>query len=115
MKTALIIGIASALAAVPHPLFAQASGQNCPPGLAKKNPPCVPPGQARQCVTTADWLNRHRIGDRADDAQILSAIDDLPRLVGNEVYAILDDAIIRMDPETREILELIGLVAQVLN
>ncbi|MGI8610971.1 MAG: hypothetical protein ACR2KH_01650 [Sphingomicrobium sp.] len=21
-------------------------GANCPPGLAKKNPPCVPPGQA---------------------------------------------------------------------
>ena len=21
---------------------------NCPPGLAKKNPPCVPPGQAKK-------------------------------------------------------------------
>jgi hypothetical protein len=28
---------------------------NCPPGLAKKNPPCVPPGLAKQGVTYDEW------------------------------------------------------------
>ncbi len=28
---------------------------NCPPGLAKKNPPCVPPGLAKQGVTFDEW------------------------------------------------------------
>lgn len=31
---------------------------NCPPGLAKKDPPCVPPGLARQGVTAEEWLSR---------------------------------------------------------
>lgn len=45
------------------PLIAEAQGNgrngnplNCPPGLAKKNPPCVPPGLARQGITTQDYL-----------------------------------------------------------
>ena len=29
----------------------------CPPGLAKKNPPCVPPGLAKKGVTFEDWTN----------------------------------------------------------
>ena len=31
--------------------------RNCPPGLAKKNPPCVPPGLARDGVTYDEWVN----------------------------------------------------------
>ena len=92
-----------------------AARAHCPPGLAKKNPPCVPPGQARQGVSTQEWLARHRIGDIAEDPRILTDIDDLPRLISGEVYAILDDALIRMDPETREILELIRILNVVLN
>lgn len=30
---------------------------NCPPGLAKKDPPCVPPGLARQGVGFVDWAS----------------------------------------------------------
>ena len=30
---------------------------NCPPGLAKKNPPCVPPGLARDGVSYEDWVS----------------------------------------------------------
>lgn len=29
--------------------------RNCPPGLAKKDPPCVPPGLAKQGVTYDEW------------------------------------------------------------
>ncbi|UOA26898.1 transketolase [Pseudosulfitobacter sp. DSM 107133] len=30
---------------------------NCPPGLAKKDPPCVPPGLAKQGVTYDQWID----------------------------------------------------------
>lgn len=30
--------------------------RNCPPGLAKKDPPCVPPGLAKKGVTYDDWV-----------------------------------------------------------
>ena len=38
--------------------------RNCPPGLAKKNPPCVPPGLARDGVTYDEWVTYD--GDRLD-------------------------------------------------
>lgn len=31
--------------------------RNCPPGLAKKDPPCVPPGLAKKGVTYDDWAS----------------------------------------------------------
>ncbi|TGN55395.1 hypothetical protein E4L95_15105, partial [Paracoccus liaowanqingii] len=31
--------------------------RNCPPGLAKKDPPCVPPGLAQQGVTYSEWAS----------------------------------------------------------
>jgi len=30
--------------------------RNCPPGLAKKDPPCVPPGLAKKGVTYEEWV-----------------------------------------------------------
>ncbi|WP_251374043.1 hypothetical protein [Ponticoccus alexandrii] len=41
---------------------------NCPPGLAKKDPPCVPPGLARKGVTSDEWLGYD--ADRYDDIWI---------------------------------------------
>lgn len=38
---------ASALTGAPGPAAADPPG-GCPPGLAKKNPPCIPPGQAKK-------------------------------------------------------------------
>ena len=31
--------------------------RNCPPGLAKKDPPCVPPGLAKKGVTYDEWVS----------------------------------------------------------
>lgn len=31
--------------------------RNCPPGLAKKDPPCVPPGLAKEGVTYEQWVS----------------------------------------------------------
>jgi hypothetical protein len=46
---ALILAPALA-AAMLSPLPALAGGKGCPPGLAKKAVPCVPPGQAKKWV-----------------------------------------------------------------
>lgn len=60
---------------------AMAQSVGCPPGLAKKNQPCVPPGQAKKGVTTEEWLNRYRIGERVDPENV-RWIDDYSRLEG---------------------------------
>ncbi len=39
--------------------------RNCPPGLAKKDPPCVPPGLAKKGVTYDEWVAYD--ADRLDD------------------------------------------------
>lgn len=81
---------------------------DCPPGLAKKDPPCVPPGLARQGVTFED---RYNIGDILDDELLdhISELDryDLPALPEGQRYAIIDDTIVRLDAESDELLQLI--------
>ena len=78
---------------------------NCPPGLAKKNPPCVPPGQARK-------YNRGDViyGD-------YTIIGD-PRQYGlnrDQTYYRVGEYVYRVDRDTREVLDLIGAVARVLD
>lgn len=58
---------------------------NCPPGLAKKDPPCVPPGLARKGVTSEEWLGYN--ADRYDEIWIerrRSLLDayDIPEVDG---------------------------------
>ncbi|MEY8841273.1 hypothetical protein AB9K41_19770 [Cribrihabitans sp. XS_ASV171] len=77
---------------------------DCPPGLAKKDVPCVPPGQAK----------RYRVGEILPRDYVW--IDDPGRwgLNGNG-YVRLGDYVYRIDRETREVLNLIGAVADILN
>jgi hypothetical protein len=86
----------------------------CPPGLAKKNPPCVPPGQAKKGVTADDWQDRNRIGEIIDDDDFTYLDDylryDLPRLPAGQRYAIVDDRIVVIDNETYRILQLIRVL-----
>lgn len=111
---------AIALLLVSSPSFATTAlaQANCPPGLAKKNPPCVPPGQARQGVTTDQWLNRNAIGDRIseDDLLLLRALDpdrwrQLPRLPEDETYAVVDGGIVQLSRTSMQILRLIDIFA----
>ncbi len=86
---------------------ATAQPAHCPPGLAKKNPPCVPPGQARQGVTVG--------------AQLPSGVDyiilgeqDLRRLglspQPGSRYVVVDDTVFRIADATRKVLDAIGAV-----
>lgn len=78
---------------------------DCPPGLAKKNPPCLPPGQARKYDRGDVIYGDYRI------------IGDPERygLDRDQTYYRVGDYVYRVDRDTREVLDLIGAVARVLN
>lgn len=78
---------------------------DCPPGLAKKNPPCVPPGQARKYGRGDIIFGDYRI------------IRNPGRygLDPNETYYRVGDYVYRVNRDTREVLDLIGAIARVLN
>lgn len=88
-----------------------ADSKACPPGLAKKNPPCVPPGQAKKGVTTDQWLNRDQTGDLVQSSDLVYldefALYDLPVLPYGQRYAVIDDRIVVIAPESYRILQLI--------
>ena len=75
----------------------------CPPGLAKKNPPCVPPGQARSHgYRTGDLFDilRH---DRLKDPWNYGLLD-------SGLYYRFGNEFIRVDPETFIVLEFLKLL-----
>ena len=86
-----------------------APGYGCPPGLAKKNPPCMPPGQAKKLFG---------IGQRVPTGyQGLLGYNSLPynlrdyygrRLDPRSRYVYDQNYIYRVDPRTM-------LVQQILN
>lgn len=49
--------------------------RNCPPGLAKKDPPCVPPGLAKKGVTYDEWVSYDH--DRLDEIYLEQRLDYL--------------------------------------
>lgn len=93
--------------------LAKSFNGHCPPGLAKKNPPCIPPGQAKK------YAPRYHVGDRLPPGEYDRVYDHyryrLPRLRRGEVYYRIGDSIVRIDRETREILQLIEVVARATN
>ena len=85
------------------------AGYDCPPGLAKKNPPCVPPGQVRK----DDRRHYPRVGDvlRVGDYVVIRD----PRRLNLETrdgwrYYRDGDRAYRVDPETRKVLAVIELI-----
>lgn len=83
--------------------------QHCPPGLAKKNPPCVPPGQARK----ADERYLPRVGEVLRIADYVLVRD--PGQLNLEThtdwrYYRDGNRAYRVDSGTRKILAVIELV-----
>lgn len=77
--------------------------RDCPPGLAKKEPACIPPGQVDK-ILRSGW-----------DADRYVKIDDLDRYDlaapdGDWDYYVVDDAIVRVDRTTRDILGVVRLI-----
>lgn len=90
---------------------ADAQSKPCPPGLAKKNPPCVPPGLAKKGVTTRQYLShRYDIGDRLREDDEYSILDDwwefgLPDPANDELYVRVDNEIFRVASTTLKVLQ----------
>lgn len=83
-----------------------ASAAGCPPGLAKKNPPCIPPGQAKKA---------YRIGDPLPDGFILIRTPSRYGLDPRRTYYERNGYVIQIDRETGKILNLVGAIADLLQ
>lgn len=102
-----VLILAAVLAAGAPPATAQGRA-GCPPGLAKKTPPCVPPGQAKT------W----RLGERYDGPwePLRWWRHDLPRPGPGETWVqVADDVIVRVSDDTRAIIDIIRLAGVVLS
>jgi hypothetical protein len=117
MTRTILIACAVALAAAGSPALAKGPG-GCPPGLAKKAVPCVPPGQAKKGVRYDPRTGEHyrlRVGDRYDpdryryDRLYDYEAYDLPPIGRNEGYYRDGYVVYRIDRETRRVLDLFRL------
>ena len=86
-------------------------GAVCPPGLANRNPPCVPPGQARRAFREGQVLPRtyryYTPYDALIDRIPIGYRDDIP--VGYN-YIYRDNAVYVVDPRTRIVRSIIDLL-----
>ena len=78
---------------------------HCPPGLAKKGNGCQPPGQAK----------KYGRGDYVDRDYDIIRNPERYGLKKGESYYRVGDYVYRVDKDTREVLDLIGAVANILN
>ena len=82
------------------------TGHACPPGLAKKNNGCLPPGQARKLFAT---------GQRIPSSYTYSRYDDIPlalrdRLPTGQNYIYRDQTVYVVDPRTRLVTSIINAI-----
>ena len=84
---------------------AKSSARHCPPGLAKKNPPCVPPGQVGKTYHIGE-----RYGDDGYWDEDYRRRYDLPQLPHGESYYRIGDSVLRVDDETRLVLDLLDVL-----
>jgi hypothetical protein len=109
MKPVILLTALCLAAALP----AHAGNGHCPPGLAKKSPACMPPGQAMK------YQRGPRIGDRISDYHyhLIRYPDryDLQPLRSGERYYVIDGQILRVDQDTYEILDFIRATATLLD
>ena len=111
--------------------------RNCPPGLAKKDPPCVPPGLAKKGVTYDEWASYDRDDydtiwvERRDEwlraeadvdpdpELLLLQSDQIATLFGLDPapdghrYALIDGMPVLLDEKDYDALLLVNQMAQV--
>jgi len=86
------------------------NNKGCPPGLAKKSVPCVPPGQAKKIWGVGDYVgdydyHRVRYPDRYG----------LPPLGRGQRYLIVDGNILVVDEDTYTIVTVLRAVSSILD
>lgn len=121
------------------PVHAQPAG--CPPGLAKKNPPCVPPGLAKKSApagpididrirridtvrrTDPEWWlydgRTYRRGDRLEGIEVIYLrprdLARLPLLDDGRNYVIVDNEVIEVIEAGNLFVRTVGAVSALLN
>lgn len=105
MRPIILIAAAAMLAVSPVSVLA-GSSKGCPPGLAKKQNGCLPPGQAKKIYGR---------GDRLTGDYVLIRNPGRYGLDRDETYYRMGDYVYRVDRDTRKVLDLIGAVAGILN
>ncbi|QDC10181.1 RcnB family protein [Oceanicola sp. D3] len=93
----------------------QSQARGCPPGLAKKSPSCVPPGQAKKAQRDAPRIHVGTdLGGR--DYVVVKpwqyGLEPAPR---GSRYAVTDGVLVRIDNDTAEVLDLIRAVEAIAN
>ena len=116
-KTSNRILVTALLAALMAGAPAYAGSGFCPPGLAKKSPACIPPGQAKKFREAE--RERIRIGDTIRDFEyhIIRYPDryGLDPLRPGERYYVVDGRILRVSERTYEVLDVIRAVTALLD
>ncbi|WP_425070891.1 excinuclease ABC subunit A [Sagittula sp. S175] len=124
-----LLTAAAVAAALTSPMMATAAGNGhgpaahqpngCPPGLAKKSPACVPPGQTNsgRANKTApqDTTFIYAPGDRITRNYIVL---DNPAHYGlnpDGAYYRVGDQVYQIDRHTKEVLDVIGAIAALAN
>ena len=108
---AVILALSAALAAP-----AEAKNKHCPPGLAKKEVPCVPPGQAKKGLDQHEW----RRGDRVDVDYVLIPRAEWERLAlrdhdDGSTYLRVENQVLRVMRDTLVVLEAIRILDRALD
>ncbi len=89
----------------------------CPPGLAKKSPACIPPGlvnpRDRKDDHADNVLRRptagYRVGDLIRDDCVFVSYKRYQSLPAG-TYCRVDDRLMRIDPETRAVITILQLL-----
>lgn len=108
----LSLGMALSMTLTPVTALTQGVGAagHCPPGLAKKSPACVPPGQAKAAVRVGDVLKLGGIH-----------VVTRPGLYGlgvppsGDQYAVVGNHLLRVDGETGKVLSILRTVTAILD
>jgi hypothetical protein len=104
---AAVLSVSALMVSLPT----EAKDKSCPPGLAKKAVPCVPPGQVGK-----SW---HR-GDRVGDDYVLIPRDEWDRWQlrdhdDGSTYLRVDNQILRVVRDTLTVIEAVRIIDRVLN
>lgn len=84
-------------------------GAECPPGLAKKRPACIPPGQAKRMYRQGQRLpNGYRYYTPYDD--LPASLRDRYDLDDDYRYIYRDDRIYVVDPATRLVTRILDAI-----
>lgn len=105
----LIVALTLGVTGISAP--ADAQPKHCPPGLAKKNPPCVPPGQVNK-----SWTH----GDRVHGDYVLIPRSEWQRLAlrdyrDDSTYLRLDNQILRVARDTLTVIEAVRILDRTFN